>query len=327
MAITNTRTPFLKSINPVNKEEEKQKFLFDELYNPQFVYASTISKDKFEENTHASNEHEEIALTLVNKMVKAFGSDTVFFQETQTDAVNRETVEKEIKEYVKPYPFAKDVVIRFSPHFIARTSATGYTINVREPIEYKRESFVGMLHHEIGTHLLRRINDEQQPWRKNRTLYALHDHIETEEGLATIHSHMFLPNTILWLQALYYLTAYWAQSMSFAELNAKLKQYIDEPEKRWNMCLRVKRGIQDTSAPGTFAKDQSYFSGAIKVLTWMSKNNYDISPLYYGKIDIEDIEMVKTLNPNYIPMLPTFYTESPKKYAEMIKKLMKENAL
>lgn len=314
-------------VNPVNKEEERQKFLFDELYNPQFEYNEPVPADMYEPYTTPSDAYLDIAIKIMDKVLEQWGSESAYITATQGQKISKEQVDRGIKEYVTPYTFRKDVVVRFSPYFLARTSMTGYTINVREPVEYKEQSFTGMLHHEIGTHLLRRMNEERQPWRQDKRTYGLHDYAETEEGLATIHAHMFQEFKYLWIQAVYYAAAYWALSLSFSELNEKLKKYIDDPARRWQVCLRVKRGIQDTSLPGSFAKDQAYFSGAISVLRWLSKNGYNPTQLYYGKISLEDVPAVLELSGTFEPVLPVFYTESPKMYAERLKRMTKQNML
>ena len=53
------------------------------------------------------------------------------------------------------------------------------------------------LAHEVGTHLLRWLNEEQQPWHGNRAGYNLppvgrtRAAVQTEEGLATCNQLLF----------------------------------------------------------------------------------------------------------------------------------------
>ena len=51
-----------------------------------------------------------------------------------------------------------------------------------------------------------------------------------------------------------------ATRLSFRELYQELEEYIDDPQRRWEECLRVKRGLCDTSQPGAFCKDQVWQS-------------------------------------------------------------------
>ena len=46
---------------------------------------------------------------------------------------------------------------------------------------------MGVLHHEIGTHYIRKYNEKLQVWFKKRDKYELKNNIQTEEGLASIN--------------------------------------------------------------------------------------------------------------------------------------------
>jgi hypothetical protein len=78
--------------------------------------------------------------------------------------------------------------------------------------------------------------------------------------------------------------------MSFADLFTKLEEFVESPEYRWALCVRVKRGLQDTSQPGGFTKDILYLQGAVKIAQWLSKHDFNSSPLYIGKIAVEDLD-------------------------------------
>ena len=44
--------------------------------------------------------------------------------------------------------------------------------------------------------------------------------------------------------------------MSFKDLYKDLEKFIDDPDDRWKLCVRVKRGLGDTSALQGMYKDQ-----------------------------------------------------------------------
>ena len=46
---------------------------------------------------------------------------------------------------------------------------------------------MGVLHHEIGTHFLRRLNETMQVWHGKRKKYGLKSCITIEEGLGCVH--------------------------------------------------------------------------------------------------------------------------------------------
>jgi len=81
----------------------------------------------------------------------------------------KEEVEKYINDYLDELgPDVKAVSkINFSTKNVAATSVTydNWTnkirINVQLPIQYREGRILGVLHHEIGSHFLRRYNEVQ----------------------------------------------------------------------------------------------------------------------------------------------------------------------
>ena len=78
-----------------------------------------------------------------------------------------------------------------------------------------------------------------------------------------------------------------AKEHSFVEIFNKLEKYIQDPDRRWKYTMRVKRGLNDTSQPGGFFKDQCYLKGAYVILRNRDKINF--RELYCGKIAVEDL--------------------------------------
>lgn len=83
-----------------------------------------------------------------------------------------------------------------------------------------------------------------------------------------------------------YYAAYMAKELSFVDLFKDLEKYVDSPQARWKFCLRVKRGLTDTSQKGGLYKDQVYLEGAVKVLKMRNKLNF--KALLCGKISLDD---------------------------------------
>ena len=46
---------------------------------------------------------------------------------------------------------------------------------------------MGVMHHEIGTHYIRKFNERLQPWFKNRKKFDLKPYLIVEEGLAALN--------------------------------------------------------------------------------------------------------------------------------------------
>lgn len=171
---------------------------------------------------------------------------------------------------------------------------------------------MGVLHHEIGTHFLRKYNEKFQCWYKKREKYELKNCIQTEEGFASINQlfEMCKDDTkkpFLFKAALNYYSAYMASKMSFVDLFNDLEKYIDNPKRRWKCVVRVKRGIMDTGEAGGLYKDQVYLEGAIQIL--QDRQNIDFLSLYCGKISLEDLKrpmIEKRIKKDCGLILPTF---------------------
>ena len=58
--------------------------------------------------------------------------------------------------------------------------------------------------------------------------------------------------------------------------------------------FKIKRGFVDTSKPGAFTKDALYFKGYKKVLKYF-KEGGSMKDLYYGKYDLDDIDLIKQI--------------------------------
>uniref|UniRef100_A0A0G4GA53 Uncharacterized protein n=1 Tax=Chromera velia CCMP2878 TaxID=1169474 RepID=A0A0G4GA53_9ALVE len=145
--------------------------------------------------------------------------------------------------------------------------------------------------HEVGTHFLRMLNNERQPWHGRRHKYGLRPHLATEEGLATLNSLLSLPHCpLLWSPALRYYATCMANRLSFADTFKELERFVEEPGRRFRLCMRAKRGMTDTSQPGAINLDQAYLQGAIGILR--NVHSIDFPLLYSGQVDFRDLDRV-----------------------------------
>lgn len=316
---------FLTSLIPINLTEEKAKFFEDHTYNPQFIYEDTIDQKKLKAYGTTNDTDLEIAQHITNQAY--FGKTEADLQKLEGPVVSQRDVEKTVFTFLHMHNLHKRFKIIWSSSFITRTSITADTIKLQLPADFRKEGLLGMLYHEIGTHALRRINDEQQPWHKKKKQYQFSEYLPTEEGLASLHSLLPHTNKSAFNSALRYITVNKAQQASFAETWEFLDKYVQDPERRWTITFRQKRGLSDTSKPGGYSKDLVYFAGLIAVYRWLEKNNFDITSLYFGKIALVDVEKARDMNPKFIPALPTFFSLSIEKYAQEIKKIGEYNEL
>lgn len=191
------------------------------------------------------------------------------------------------------------ISINFQKNQVAPTSVTHdpktgkCKMNIKLPCEYREGRMIGVLDHEIGTHFLRKHNEKLQQWYKKRDKFEMKTCIATEEGLActnqmvqTVKDGQCKP--FLYRSALNYYAAYMAKELSFVDLFKDLEKYVDSPQARWKFCLRVKRGLTDTSQKGGLYKDQVYLEGAVKILARRKKLNF--KALLCGKISLDDYD-------------------------------------
>lgn len=68
--------------------------------------------------------------------------------------------------------------------------------------------------------------------------------------MASIHSVLLRKDPSLWRAALLYYTVYQASHMSFTQLFNDLGRFVQDPNTRWDYCVRAKRGQSDTAQPG-----------------------------------------------------------------------------
>ncbi|XP_037835907.1 uncharacterized protein KIAA0895-like isoform X2 [Kryptolebias marmoratus] len=215
-------------------------------------------------------------------------------------------------EYMQPEPrnvldkykegsglFLEQVVVRLSDELLSQavmvveSCRPTLTINLAGARQHWLE---GMLRHEIGTHYLRGVNNNLQPWAtsEGRKQFGLKPANPTEEGLASLHSVLLRKQPYLWRAALLYYTVYHATSMSFSQLFSHIARFVQDPDIRWEYCLRAKRGQKDTSQPGCFSKDQVYLDGILRILR--HRRTIDFKMLTsLGKVSFEDVEKLRHL--------------------------------
>ena len=189
--------------------------------------------------------------------------------------------------------------------------------------------------HEIGTHLVRRSNEEIQPWLRQRDRYDMTQDIRvlkaTEEGLAMVHEAMHLPSLLLARPALYYYASARAAALSFVELFEELEQWVEDEGKRFDICALVKRGVRDTSerTGGSYYANgevQVYFEGAVEIL--QKASTLDPVLLFCGKLSLSDMALsrVQRVVRRDGIVLPEF-AKNVKEYGRALERVARANGL
>lgn len=154
---------------PANWEEEEKTFFESNFeYNPQFVYDSPATNRRFLKMFPAPRyDYLPQAKNIMDKFLETYGSESKYFETEGAAMHDKEGCEQRIYDYLDELgPSVRAVArINFSTKNVAATSVTydnwsnKIRINVQLPIQYREGRMKGVLHHEIGSHFLRRFNE------------------------------------------------------------------------------------------------------------------------------------------------------------------------
>ena len=106
------------------------------------------------------------------------------------------------------------------------------------PIKYRENTIEGVMNHEIGTHFIRKFNDKNQKWYKDRKKYNVTSpYLTTEEGLASLNqlvSYVMEENEprippLLYRAALLYYCCFLASKYSFSQIYEATAKYQPGP--------------------------------------------------------------------------------------------------
>jgi hypothetical protein len=242
--------------------------------------------------------------------------------------LSQEEVTQRCLTFLEMHGLEKRYEIIWSSSFVSRATITEDKIKLRTNATFHRDSVIGLIYHEIGTHALRRINYEKQPWFKKKKQFGMtHSYLRTEEGLATLHALLPRNYVSAYSTALRYLAVDYAQSHSFSQLWKFLGPYIQDMETRWMVTLRQYRGAENTAQQAGASKDLVYFEGFVETWKWLSKNNWDLPSLYLGKTAFEDTDKAKEYNTLQNPLLPSFFVLDKDKYIKRMMEIGNHNQI
>lgn len=314
---------WLTTYTPINLLEEKSKFFADETYNPQFIYPEEISSADGAKYGEPKEKYIKLAQKILRKAYHNRNEADLLLNEGPI--VPHHEVEEKVRTFLEMHNLQDRYQIIWSPSFVSRATIDATSLRLRTTSTFRTENLLSLIYHELGTHALRRVNYEKQPWYKKKKKYGFtHEYLKTEEGLATLHSIFARTYCSAYVSAIRYVAGHYAQAHSFSELWKFVGQYIQDQETRWMVTFRQKRGITDTSQPGNFSRDIVYFEGLVEVWHWLKERNFNPTDLYVGKIALEDLPIALPVS-NMNLVLPSFYVTNPKGYAKKMEEVGEEN--
>ena len=107
----------------------------------------------------------QIAKKILDSFLKHYGNETKYLL-TEGHILTQEQTEKYFTDYLEELGVADQVTLNFQKNKVAPTSVTHdpntgkSKINIGLPIEYREGRIMGVLHHEVGTHFLRKYNEK-----------------------------------------------------------------------------------------------------------------------------------------------------------------------
>lgn len=346
--------PLLKYVKPVNLIEERERARQDLQYNPLFEYSpeptdlseieSRLTQLAIDDSLLGllfKKKRRELLqrITLIRNRGHArrftdascalFGQPTSVLltsaqevmqtraacalPETEASWLTTAEVQQRFEEVLKRYDLdAWKVVIK--ENTLARCTVGGHTITLRAGTMFPPSDVLGLIAHEVETHVLTAENGEHQPFTMFRTGFA--QYLDTQEGLAIYNQNRMLPEhhekRLDAVRSL--LGVAYALEHSFAETRAYLEHQLGySSEKALTKAVDTKRGIGDTREPGAFTKGIVYYRG-LRAIEHFVENGGAIQRLYIGKIALEDLDIIEGIVGVKKPVvLPHFLREEGKK--------------
>jgi len=342
----NEKISLLSRLKPINMDDEQKSFLKNPAHSPQFIYKTVdlnidyLLKDLRKIPRQVNHplmplylsKMEEIKNKLL--MIKNIGQPELFEYAQNVYGRVTDSYYQQAVNFLKKSEFSPDTSKMLKTDDVAKRtekfltskkltkwkikllekSTSGMQINKKNTIFISKQSkisayrFQALIAHEIETHIYRLENGRLQPYRLFEQGTA--NYLKTEEGLA-IHNQnkLALPLGKKYLRpAINVIAIYYAQSMSFVELFHHLKDTLKiDDDKAWWICVRTKRGLQDTNHPGALTKDLAYFIGHQMINQLVEdKGMHELKKLYIGKIGISDLKYLGDLRQWQIQYLPGY---------------------
>ena len=272
-------------------DEIKRKIELLEARGTESFTAKSIHLYSMPNETHLKE-----ALKEIEKMPKTFPEPSKILNAKEA----KELFEKAIEEFG-----LKGWGVKIKKEMISDAIAgKEHSIMIRDDATFSEERLKGTIVHEIETHVFTAMNGSLQPYKVFQR--GLADYLMTEEGLAVYNQNITKTNEgdKKYWPASSVVGIYTAMNGSFAEVYSSLIKYGFSIDRAWRVALKAKRGLADTSKPGAFTKDIVYFQGYRMIQDFVDKGG-DIRNLYYGKINLKDLDLVKKVKglkpPVYLP--------------------------
>lgn len=270
--------------------EKKKKELADKLHLIEHIGTADIT----EYSRRLYGESDEKLLIEAEKRFK-------YLPELKLEGsiVNAEEAKKSFEKKIEEYGL-KNWKVQLKENMVSDCSAGKESLLfIKKEAKFSEERIRKLIAHELEVHILTAENGKYQPYEIfNRGTAG---YLETQEGLAIIvqNKALSIPFEMSFLASDAVIAVDRAREGDFIDVFEKLLSLGIAMERAWNLSVKVKRGLSDTSQKGGFTKELIYARGATKVHAWLEQGN-DIRELYIGKITLDDLPTIKKI-PDLVP--------------------------
>lgn len=175
---------------------------------------------------------------------------------------------------------------------------------VRKGAWFSRKEIERLIAHEIETHIFRVENGRLQPYSIFSQGFPGPE--TTEEGLAVWGEFRCVKKDYerRRIIAARTLGVEYAIHCPFFEAFERLMRFGLHPDSVWDVCVRAKRGLEDTSRKGAFTKDYHYLKGYLEVKQYHAEGK-NLRDLYVGRINIYNVgrlaRLANIVPPKFLP--------------------------
>ncbi len=318
-------------LRPLNLEEERKKFFQNFSHNPQFTYPelqydpdslrkelSTIIFDDtplgvlfFKKSKeiqkkialHESRGEQSFTLNSVELFGKPSKDHLIAAEhilkikktpEDELENVTAEEAKKIFTQVLKDYGLTEWKVEMKENLVTNCVAGKNHHLFLKKNAKFSSARIKSLVVHEIETHILTAENGKHQPYRMFNKGFA--DYLSTQEGFALYNVRMqgLESDYDRTYKAALVKATDLAFKHSFAELFIKVLEMGLVESRAFRICLKLKRGLCDTSRPGAFTKDYLYFAGEKQVEQFIADGG-KIEDLYLGKFNLADLEYIKMI--------------------------------
>jgi len=344
----------LAHLKPINLKDEHNKFLVDPTYNPQFEYKplkfsannlyARLKRIEFPDSPIGilwRKKVDEIKRKI--ELLEARGTDHFTAKSIHLyGAPDKKILQKaldEIKKMPNKFPEPTKMLTAKEAKVILEQAIEDFglkgwsvkikkemvsdaiagkenSIMLREDAMFSEERLQGTIAHEIQTHVFTAMNGSLQPYKIFQR--GLSDYLVTEEGLAVYNQERTESNETekKYWPASSVIGIYTAMHGSFADVYAELIRLGFGIDRAWKVALKAKRGLADTSKPDAFTKDFVYFKGYRMIMDFIAKGG-NLRDLYYGKVNLEDLDIVKKVKGLKPPVFLPSYLRGSEQTSEL----------